>query len=426
MRALVLQAAGGFGLRLAGAGAGFLTNVVLARLLGPEDYGALALVMAMVALGAMAAGLGLPTYATREIARAGEEGRRADIAGHALFSLLVSFLVAMALAGGAALLWPMIAANSPSLARVPTGGIIAAAGLLVLYSLAFPRAAVLRGRHQPVRADIPELAIRPFAVLLLIGAGVVGLFSIGLETILVAYLAATTLAGLVGAVLLVRAMPGFAPVNWPRGWSSSAPFFWLIGLVGLVLMQLPLYLLGLEVNTSQTGIYAISMQFAAVVQLAITSVEVSVQARLAAAGGQGRETMQRQVDEAGRLGLLAALLLALAIFLLAPVFSLVLGERYAEIAGVLRVLLIGQLLYALCGPARVLLSMTGHERIVLAAVSVALAGALLAGLAVIPEHGALGAAAIAAASTAFVNLFLLVVCWRRLGVRTFPFGRPAS
>ena len=88
-RALVVSGISSLALRLGGLAASFELGVILARALGPAEFGIYGLVIAVSALTMNFALLGIPQLAVREIAAKSGEGAWADIG-----SLDKSFLLA--------------------------------------------------------------------------------------------------------------------------------------------------------------------------------------------------------------------------------------------------------------------------------------------------------------------------------------------
>lgn len=65
---LIVTALGGFGLKIGAAVLGFVNGIIIARLLGPREFGIYTLLMATSALAATIATLGLPSLITRQLA----------------------------------------------------------------------------------------------------------------------------------------------------------------------------------------------------------------------------------------------------------------------------------------------------------------------------------------------------------------------
>ena len=75
--AIAKEAMAGLAMRLTGAATGFIAGVLIARALGPSEFGQYSLVVAWAALLASVASIGWPQLAPREFATLGATGRTA-------------------------------------------------------------------------------------------------------------------------------------------------------------------------------------------------------------------------------------------------------------------------------------------------------------------------------------------------------------
>jgi O-antigen/teichoic acid export membrane protein len=96
------------------------------------------------------------------------------------------------------------------------------------------------------------------------------------------------------------------------------------------------------------------------------------------------------------------------------------GEQGTAAVPLVAVLAIGNLFYTGTGPTGYLISMTGHPHINLINSALSVAAYVVIGAFVVPEHGALGMAAVDAGVTAAVNVVRVIQAWRLLGVQ--PYG----
>ena len=99
---LIKTAFGSFGLKIAAAGIGFLSNIILARLLGPKDLGIYTLIISAIALMATLATLGLPSFVTREVAKYNaleEWGMIRKLINASHYSIALASLVILLLVG---------------------------------------------------------------------------------------------------------------------------------------------------------------------------------------------------------------------------------------------------------------------------------------------------------------------------------------
>ena len=96
------------------------------------------------------------------------------------------------------------------------------------------------------------------------------------------------------------------------------------------------------------------------------------------------------------------------------------GDQTSVAVSVVAVLAIGNLFYTGTGPTGYVISMTGHPHINLINSVVSVIAYVGLGVLIVPEHGALGMAAVDAGVTAAVNTVRIFQAWRLLGIQ--PYG----
>jgi O-antigen/teichoic acid export membrane protein len=126
--------------------------------------------------------------------------------------------------------------------------------------------------------------------------------------------------------------------------------------------------------------------------------------------------LQHLVTKAARIvSLMAAAGLAILLFAGHPLLSLMFGAEFTEAYMALIILAFGQLVNALFGPVALVLNMTGHERLTLIGVLVAVGVNVLLNLLLIPRFGMEGAACASAAALITWNVVLAIILRRRVG-----------
>ena len=394
-------------------------------MLGPSEYGVYSILMASAVFLGTAAALGWPALATREAARASAIDNAGALRGVTLVSLASVGIVGIGIALVATL---VVTSGAGGMFASPHTGIfpVLAAGMLVpLTALSLVRAGLLRGLHKVIRADFPDLVLRPLVVVLLIAA--VGLHGHGnkLSSMMAFQLIAATLALLVGLGLLAPTLSIRVLPVYPPRWLRAALPFWLIAEIGLLVSQAPLYLLGVLSNAAQAGLFSIAGQIAGTMALCVISIEMPLQARMAQAWARNDlEGLERLARSAARLGLSISATMAVALLFFPHAILSIVGSNYEPAAPALRILAIGQLLYAMSGPCRVVLSMSGNEKTVLVAAFGALLVTIAMAVALIPVAGAAGAALAVALGTGALNGTLQLVSWKRLRISTSPIFPP--
>jgi O-antigen/teichoic acid export membrane protein len=173
----------------------------------------------------------------------------------------------------------------------------------------------------------------------------------------------------------------------------------------------------LGLAAGEVALFVIAIAVTGILTFSVKAVDLSFGPRVARAYADGHAARCRRLL-AGGSGLKALIFLAGAAVLVAfrhDVLAIVGGEYVAASTAVVVLLLI-PLAEALAGPVNILLTVSGHGRVILA---VSLGGAAGIALAT-PVAGALHgveAAALAAGACYLVHqLALLVMCWRRVGI----------
>lgn len=421
---------GGFGslaLKLTGAGLAFLLTVLLARALGPSGYGIYAYVFALVSLMAVPVEFGLPHLVVRETARA-------HAAGH--WRLMRGLWQWASMAAGALAILVAAAAGSLALGfadRFDAGQLTTFAwGLLLvpLIALGNLAGAALRGLHNVLQGQLPELVFRPGGFLLLITAvllwGTAG-FTADTAMLLHVVAAAGALGG--GAWLLARKCPAqvirvSVAVYDTRRWSSSALPLALVAGMHMVHQYTDLVMLGLFMNSGDVGVYRVAGQAAAVAAFGLTAVNMIVAPRFARLHALGDHAgLQWTATFSARLILLLTLPVAVCLAVFGePVIRVVFGAGFAAGSTALAILAAGQLCNAAFGSVAFLLNMTGHERDTARGLATAVAVNVLLNLLLIPRFGLEGAAVATSATLVLWNVLLWRAVRRRLGLDSTALG----
>lgn len=389
------------------------TTVVLARLLGVDEYGRYALVLSLGAILVLPALQGLPLLALREVAasemgRSGEAVRQMHVFTIAILGGLgsVGFLV----------IWALISLFPSALGSIDVG--LLAASLLIclggVYCLVL--GGMLRGRGHDIRGHIAELVVRPIAFLGFLCAIWLTIDEPAASAAVVGNLFAVTLGALVAASLLSPGLARSVP-QW-RAWASA--LLPLSGAAGaqLVSAEISVVALGLFRTESEAGIYRVASTVALQTSFLLTVVNAVAAPRFAAMYRLGDiEGLRRLNKLAGLSATIFGLLVCLVFVGFGEVaIDFALGEGYRDALTPLVVLSLTHAFTLFAGSTNVLLSMTGQEKVVLRAALVSLAVGVSLNLALVPSFGVPGA--VVSAATALVVWRLSL--WR--GVRRLTVG----
>lgn len=422
-RAVLARAVGGsFTIKIVQAGTIFLSQLVLARLLGVAGFGlfmfAHTAVTLMGILGRFGAEATVVRYAAVYLA-------------HERWGLLRGLLrhVIQAAVLACALLVLGVAAVAGPLEDERSEALLAALLVLVPLVLCYVPQSGLYALRRPVLADLPVAVVRPLLLVVLALAawrwrgGLTPIQAIGCNA------AAYAAAALVGFALLRRHLPAAARTRRPehrrREWIATALPLMLVSSMHLVSTQTDIVMLDLLDGHAPAGIYAAATRIALLVAFLLIAVNTVIGPIVAARHSTGEHAeVQRTLTLAARAIFAFTAVGALALVLLGPVALRLFGPGFEAGYPALVVLLVGQVVNALAGSVGQVLNMTGHERLTATVITAAAIANVALNAALIPPLGTIGAAIATAATTIGWNVALLIAVRRRLGYDTTVLGRP--
>lgn len=419
---MLRSVSGLFGLRTCSMVLGLFNGIILARLLGPANFGAYSVALSLVNFFATLALLGIPMLATRDIAVDAERERWNRLRGlmraserWVMFAVLVILgvfsILATAIAFDYAVTWIEVLIFAALVASVSFGQL---------------RASFLRGLNKVVLADVPELFVRPVVGFILLAAIYV---AIGYASVTLALGVQITASGIALVFIsrwLVAKQPSALKTALPKElevrWLMGALPFLAIGVITTLQGQLSLYILAYSSGSEQAGVFQAASQFTTVISVGLVSVNIPMQPRLSVAWAKNDKIeLQRLLTIAARISTGFAILAVLGLLVFAEPILLLYGVEYAEGANALRILAIGQLFNAMAGACGVLLSMTGNQVIVMRGTLIALVANALVGILLIPQLESVGAAIAVAIAIATWNILFAAYALTKLGLNTTVF-----
>jgi len=419
------ELAGSLGLKIASAGLTFLVTVILARTLGPADYGVYAYIYALVSLLSVPSEFGLPQLVVRETARGVSRGDYATVQGiwrwAGRTTALLSFsLVAITLI----VLWLF----KEPLAGKKFSTFIWALALVPLVSLGDLRGAALRGLQRVMAGQLPEFLIRPgLHVFLLAGAALIWDGSLTAPDAMFLYVLAAGLSFAVGAWLLWRVTPlearSVKPSFAGRSWLLSTLPLAFIGGMQLINQQASVLIQGFFLPDAQIGVYRVAAQVVVLASFGLQSVNMVVAPRFATFYTQGqKEKLQYLVTNSARVILVFNLFVTAGFVVLGQKFlHVVFGDSYAAAYIPLLVMLGGQVVNSAAGSVGTLLNMTGHENYTAAGMAVAALVNIALNLLLIPDWGIVGSAWATTISLVIWNGALWWAVHKKLGINSLAF-----
>ena len=404
--------------RVAGAVAGFGTQIVLARTLQASALGVFYSVTSLAAVVGLIAAHGYPSIAARFMLRYRKQGREGLVAAFVQRSrhdVTVYAAIATAAVLAFALLWPSFS-SEVRLALV-------AAALSIPANASFRLNGTFANTiRRFALAYLPDTCIRPF--LLLGGIGLLLALGMTLTASSVTFLLTLILASLALTqyALLAKDMPKGNAAPSPRRlltlWRREATPLILVALITNFFADVAILMVTPLLSSADTASIGICLKLALLVGFAVQVAHQVVVPDLANARA-------RKDRESIRLAGLRALVFPLASTLAATVVAALWGKSILALFGpeftgakAALVILIGcQLLRAVFGPSVALLTVIGAQKENAALAVLALVALGGADLALAPSYGVLGAAAGVAIATLVWVVGCAVVLYRLSGLR---------
>ncbi len=422
---LAKSTVGTFALRIASTGLGFLSSLLLARLLGATGYGVYAYVMSIVALLMIPVTLGLPQLIIRNISTYRTRSEWNLMRGLLRWSnwALLTTSVALALLGAFVI---KVLSNHFQPQAVTTFWIAMLA--LPFMALSQIRQAMLQGLNHIIEGQLPEMFIRPLLFIILIGGTYFFLgWRMNAPSAMGMQVVASGVAFWAGAILLQRHLPlsvkEVSPSYEIRAWIRSALPLLFIGGIGSINQYTDILMLGAFKGAEDVGIYMAATRGAFLIGFMLGIVNTVIAPTISNLYAEGdMKRLQLVVTKSARFALLFSLPLVLGFIIFGKNFLLLFGPEFLRGTISLVILSVGQLVNVAAGSVGLILIMTGHEEDTLKGLVVATIANIILNIFLIPFWGLEGAAIASGVSMIIWNILLGIRVHRKLDISPSAIG----
>jgi len=407
-----------FAVRCLSAALLYVSQIVLARWMGGNDYGIYVFVWTWVLILGGLSHLGLnvaamrlgPTYReTREYAKL-----RGLIRGARLCALGAGTLVMAIGMAGLYLLGPSLDSHF----LLP---MYLALVCVPLFALTDVQDGLGRGQAWMAVALAPPYVLRPLLILVaMCAAHVLGL-PMQAQTAAGAAIMATWGAGLVQTVMLNRRLAETVPYG-PREYdfrtwfATSVPLLVIIGCE-LMLQNTDVLVISRYLSPTDVGIYFAAGKTMALIMFVHYAVGSAVANRFAALNARGdRESLRAFVRDSVNWTFWPSLAGAVIILALGKPLLWLFGPQFEAGYPVMCILVVGFLFRSSMGPAEFLLNMLGEQTLCAAVLFSSAIMNVALNFALVPHYGMIGAACATSASLMMAALMNYIVVWRRLEI----------
>ncbi|MFC3072233.1 lipopolysaccharide biosynthesis protein [Shinella pollutisoli] len=415
-----------FAIRVVSAAIAFVSQIVLARVMGEFEYGIFVFVWALVVILGDLSCLGFHTTVIRFLPE--YEGRSAypEIRGLTstarIFALLSSTALAVA---GLAGLW-LFAGSVQHYYIVP---LYLGLFCMPMIALGDVLEGTARAHSWALVALSPTYIVRPVLILAFM------LAAIGLDaphtalTAMVAALAATYLTTVAQFFNIVRRL-GRRYVAGPRKvefslWMKAALPIFLVEGFSFLLTNSDVIVVGLYLDPQSVAVYFAAAKTMALVHFVFFSVKAAAAPRFSALFSSGdRAALARFAGETVRWSFWPSLAVGLGVLALGHFLLSLFGPAFTAGYGLMAILFAGILAKALVGPGEVLLVMSGEQALCAFVYAAALAANIAFNVTLIPLFGLTGAAVATAGAMVVEATLLHLAVRRKLAIVLFAFANP--
>ncbi len=415
-----------FIIKLAGTFLALISGVLLARILGPTQYGFYSYALSIVTILLIPATLGLPLLIVR-------------------FTVSYQVTEAWSVISGLLIRAKQFARYSSILVVIiflPIGYILDehissvhfytfSIGLFAIPLLSYNaiRSAAMRGFGSILYAQLTDSIIRPILFILII------LLLLQSQTSITSEVAMTINLFLILAtfVLGIYWLRKFTPIQVIHSTPEFRTKEWMIALVPFILTQgvvvlnnhVTILMVGMIDGPESTGIFQVAIKGSEIINFALAAVNLVIAPQVAKLYTQNKINQLQRLMTMSSIAITIYSLLCtmILIFFGKPLVNLVFGSAYDSSASALVILLFGQLVNSMIGSLGMLLSMTGHQKDIFKGTVFVMVLLVAMNLLFIPLFGVIGAAASSSIGIILWNLIMWYYVRTRIGINPTAFGK---
>ncbi len=414
-----------FAIRVAGAAIAFISQIILARLMGSFEYGIFVFVWVLAVLLGNFSCLGFHTAIIRFLPQYQQTGDFAKIRGLTSDARIIAMLSATAIAAIGLL---ALYAFGHLIEPYYVAPLALAAFTLPLIALGDVMEGTGRANAWPIGALTPTFIIRPSLIIIFM------LFAAGLGAEHTAKIAiicalAATYVTTIGQFFIVtwrirRNFPSTTREHEVPVWFKMALPIFVIEGIGFLLTNSDVVVVGFFLEPREVAIYFAAAKTMALVHFVLYAVKAAASARFSAIYASGdNQALAAFANQAARWALWPSLAIGLAVLALGHFLLSLFGPNFVEGYPMLAVLLVGILAKASIGPGEGLLTMAGEQNLCVKIYAFALVANIVLSFLLIPTFGLIGAASATSGAMVIEAILLTLGTKSRLGFTLSAFSK---
>lgn len=416
MSELHLRSALALAMKVGAAGASFLLNLYLARVLGAGEMGVYYVVYSLIAVAFVIGKCGFDNPIVRLTAAYSSSGRGAEVSAVLRKALLVSLVTSLGLGGG---LW--IGRFSLEEQLLHTGGRELLFGYAALAIAPLALLTLIGQYFKGIQRVVESLFIMNVAtpiLCLFISFFLVPLY--GVQGALLSYALGAVIVFVSSFLFLIRRVD-FSVVKREgvesvRLFGAAFPSL-LVAIFQLVCLWNTTLILSSNSSSEEVGVFGVANRVAMLMSFFLVAVNAAVSPKVAVLYAKDEmPQLHKLVLQATRLLFAVSIVLLIIYYAFSEQILSVFGEEYVKGEGVLRVICLGYFFDVATGCTAIILSMTGNERLLAKSYFLAALVGVAASLTLIPSFGAIGAASSISLTLLTQNVLALYFSKKVLGL----------
>jgi O-antigen/teichoic acid export membrane protein len=417
-----------FSIRIISAALAFISQIILARLMGEFEYGIFVFVWVFIILAGNLSCLGFHTVVIRFVPEYNAHNDPSHIRGLTITARIFALILATIIGAIGIAVVVFFADKIPNYYLVPA---ILGICALPMIALGDVLDGTSRANSWPIVAMSPTFIIRPALIIIF----VLGAFLYGQQpTAKVALLAAifasymTTIGQFIVVTRKLRNRYETGERHWElKKWITVAlPIFIIEGFYYL-LTNADVIIVGFYLEPEKVAVYFAAAKTMALVHFIYFAVKAGAAPKFSSMVAENKMAeLNNFAKQTARWTLIPTLLIGGLVLLLGRFLLSMFGESFIDGHTVMIILFFGILAKSFIGPGEILLTMAGKQKICMIIYAGALAVNLGLNITLIPMFGIQGAAFATAGAMTTEAILLFFVIKSQLGITMFALGQTSN
>ncbi len=412
-------------IQVSAAGLVFVTNIILARVMGAKEYGSYTFAISLALLLSGIATSGFVNLLLRRTAAYTETEEYSLLKGLIGWCMQYIIIIAAIITLIACLIFMLF-----NFTNVPNSTTVLIAVLSVpLISLLVFYQSALNGGHFIVQSQLPEKIIKPSLIVLIVSI----IFSLSIPSInavtcivinCIATFFALAIAYLSFRKNILTLTHDIASEYETPEWTVNYKNLFLLGILSIINSKLDVLMLGFMRPPEEVGIYNASSKLSELVSFSLFVINIGLAPMISKLYASKQiNNLQKLVTKISRITLLIALPIILILLFGGRYILSLFGPDFILGYHCLIILAGAQLVSILAGSSGYLLTMTGNENSATVAMIISLVINVLLNILLIPKFGIKGAAYSTAASIIAWNICMAIMARIKTGINPTFIGK---